>query len=318
MRRPADEDGAVSRENEDDAAVHPIRVAAARAGLTPATLRAWERRYGVMEPARSESGRRLYSAAQVRRLTLLREVVERGHLISEVVGKAEGELRSLLEQGPGLESSSETGGSPAAAEHLAEARAAVRLLDPDRLGRALRAASLDLGVVGALVHVLEPLLIWVGEAWRHGGEGVATEHVASVSVRRFLDWLLGSFGGVGDEPVFAVATPPGERHEFGALMAGAVAVSVGYRVAYLGPDLPMEEIARAVVNVGAGTVGISTVLPRERGAMRREAELLRDLLPASRRVVWGGTAARAVAGVPGVSVALSLEELSGYLGGALR
>ncbi len=310
------DDGAGSSDKKDEAAVHPIRVAAARAGLTPATVRAWERRYGVIEPARSSSGRRLYSEAEVRRLTLLREAVERGHRISEVAGKADAELKGLLLWNPESDGLSAIAGPPGAAEHLVEARAAVRLLDADRLGHILRAASLDLGVVGALVHVLDPLLIWVGEAWRHGGEGVATEHVASVSVRRFLDWLLGSMGGLEAEPVFAVGTPPGERHEFGALMAGAVAVAAGFRVAYLGPDLPIEEIARGAIDVGAGTIGVSTVLPRERGVMRRQAELLRTLLPQSRRLVWGGAAASAVTGVAGITVAISLEDLARYLGGS--
>jgi cobalamin-dependent methionine synthase I len=133
-------------------------------------------------------------------------------------------------------------------------------------------------------------------------------------VRRFLDWLLGNKGGLESDPVFAVATPPGERHEFGALMAGVVAVSAGFRVVYLGPDLPVEEIARGAVEVSAGTIGVSTVLPRERKTMRLEAESLRSLLPPSRRLVWGGAAAGAVAGVAGITVAASLEELARYLG----
>jgi methanogenic corrinoid protein MtbC1 len=268
----------------------------------------------VIEPARTATGRRLYSGDEVRRLKLLREVVERGHLISTVAGKADGELRDLLDRDAGAQAPASGAESTADAGHLADAMAAVRLLDPDRLSRTLRAASLEMGVVGAMVRVLDPLLLWVGEAWRHGGAGIATEHTASVSVRRFLDWLLGNTGGLESDPVFAMATPPGERHEFGALMAGVVAVSAGFRVVYLGPDLPIEEIARGAVEVSAGTIGVSTVLPRKRKTMRLEAELLRSLLPPSRRLVWGGAASGAVAGVAGITVAVSLEELVRYLG----
>lgn len=295
---------------EDQRPVHPIRVAAARAGLTPAVVRAWERRYGAVEPARAESGRRLYSAGEVRRLSLLRRVVQRGHLISRVAGMPEDELLEILgaeaNQGP-------VSPGPVADGPLGSAMASVRSMDPGGLDRALRAGCLELGVLGVLEDVIVPLLNWIGDQWRYESVGPATEHVASGTVRRFLEWLLTTLGGVEDGPVFAAATPRGEPHEFGALMACVVALTAGRQAVYLGPGLPAEEIARAAVAVGARTVAISAILPRDRKAMRDEAVGLRNLLPTTKRLVYGGAAAGPLAGIEGVKAFETLGELSLFL-----
>ena len=75
---------------------HPIRVVARRTGLTPAVLRAWEKRYGVVDPTRTEGGQRLYSDEDVRRLSLLRQAVEEGRSISQVVELTTEELQGLV------------------------------------------------------------------------------------------------------------------------------------------------------------------------------------------------------------------------------
>jgi methanogenic corrinoid protein MtbC1 len=301
----------VIRSEEDLRPIHPIRVAAARAGLTPAVIRAWERRYGAVEPARLDSGRRLYSAREVQRLSLLRRVVERGHLISSVATMTEDQLLEVLE--------AESGQVPVPVEDegvggpLGAAMAAVRSMDPTGLDRALRAGCLELGVVGVLEDVLVPLLTWIGDQWRYESMGPATEHVASGTVRRFLEWLLTTLRGAEDGPVFAVATGQGEPHEFGALMAGVVALTAGRQVVYLGPGLPIEEIARGAVEVGARTLGVSVTLPRDRRIMREEATGLRGLLPASKRLIFGGGASGALTGIEGVETVTTLSEFRRFL-----
>ena len=86
--------GGVSREPR-----HPIRVVARRTGITLHVLRAWERRYAVVEPGRTEGGQRLYSDADIERLKLLRDAVASGRSISQVAPLGEAALAELVAQG---------------------------------------------------------------------------------------------------------------------------------------------------------------------------------------------------------------------------
>src|SRR4026208_2528248 len=63
---------------------HPVRVTALRTGLTPHVLRAWERRYQVVHPIRTEGGQRLYSDLDVQRLKLIRSLAQRGHSLAQL------------------------------------------------------------------------------------------------------------------------------------------------------------------------------------------------------------------------------------------
>ena len=84
------------RTKQDTTKRHPIQVAARRSGLSQDTLRAWEKRYGVVEPARSGGRQRLYSDQDVERLRLLRSAVEEGRRISEVANLSAKELTALV------------------------------------------------------------------------------------------------------------------------------------------------------------------------------------------------------------------------------
>src|SRR5512137_2682175 len=77
---------------------YPIRVVALLTGVPTDTLRAWERRYGAVEPGRDERGR-LYDDGHLRKLKLLRRLVERGHAIGRIARLGEPELERLLEAG---------------------------------------------------------------------------------------------------------------------------------------------------------------------------------------------------------------------------
>src|SRR5512133_2283339 len=74
---------------------YPIRAVSKLTGISVDTLRAWERRYRVVEPERDERGR-MYSEQEVERLRLLRAAIERGHAIGRVAVLATDDLRALL------------------------------------------------------------------------------------------------------------------------------------------------------------------------------------------------------------------------------
>lgn len=310
--------------DQGDRPRHPIRVVSRRTGLTPALLRAWEKRYGVVTPSRTEGGQRLYSDDDVHRLSLLHRVVEEGRSISQVAPLSVKELEELVQ-----EDQAERAGPPApqplqtvsVAGILEQAERAVKSMDPGALERVLTRGAMALPVPVLIDDVLLPLLSGIGTSWEGGELGPAHEHIASVVVRRFLEWLLGTVAVEGKAPVLVAATTAGERHELGALLAAVSAGAEGWRAVFLGPDLPADEIAAAALRLQADVVALSVVDPAQAQQAPAEVQDLRSRLPASIRIMVGGPRdlIRAVEEeVRGVLFMGNMEEMRENLRGAVR
>jgi methanogenic corrinoid protein MtbC1 len=282
-------------------------------------LRAWERRHRVVTPTRSDGGQRLYSQLDVERLTLLRRLTERGHAI--------GRLASLnLEELTRLNAESEPGSAPPAEQVARAARwsgetvrevavAALRAthrLEAAELQAILERAAVTHGVPEFLDAVVAPVLEEIGRGWRERSVSVAQEHLATAVVRRVLGWLLGVYQVDGPAPRVVVATPPGQVHELGALMAAVSAAAEGWAVTYLGPDLPVADLVGAVEQTGARAVAISVVyVPDDRDVAAGVREL-RAGLPGRVPLLLGGAAAGAIrleSEVAGVVLIESLADL---------
>jgi MerR family transcriptional regulator, light-induced transcriptional regulator len=303
---------------------HPIRVVSRRTGLTPAVLRAWEKRYGVVVPVRSEGGQRLYSDEDVRRLVLLRRAVEEGRAISHVASFSTEALEALVEEdkaeriGTG---EADPLHSSTARETLYLAERAVNEMDPYRLERVLMRGAMALPVTNVLDEVLTPLLSYIGTSWSAGRFGPGHEHLATVQIRRFLEWLLSTMSRTDTAPVMITATAAGERHELGALLSAVSGAAEGWRAVFLGPDLPAEEIAFAALRLEARVVGISAVDPLISDALPGEVRGIRSRLPVGVHLIVGGSAAETMKGVlqaDGVEVLSSLEGLRKRLRGLSR
>jgi len=242
---------------------HPIQVAARRAGITAYLLRAWEKRYQAVVPGRTESGRRLYSDADIERLRLLNQAIAGGRRIGDLAGLDTDALRALVAEDRRLDQpSAPTSEMPAVdAESVAAGLAAIRRFD----GRALRAAFARALAVASLPDFVErmakPLMQQVGLLWRQGDLSPGHEHLASATLRSVLGEALGRLESAEDAPVIVVATPAGQRHEIGALAVALTAAVAGWRPYYLGPDLPAVDIARAARGAGARAVALSITAP---------------------------------------------------------
>lgn len=285
---------------------HPIRVVARRTGLKPDLIRAWERRYGAVEPGRSATRRRFYSDAEIERLALLSRVVRAGHTISQVAQLPDTELEELIardssSQSPAAEPTDRTGA------WLASCLTAVQRLDPCDLEASFQRASLELSAPELLENLLAPLLEAIGEQWRTGVLRPYHEHMASAVIRSFLATVRGDVSPLA--PVFLAATPARQRHEFGALLATASAAAVGWRVLYLGPDLPPEEIAAAAVHQGARVVALSLVYPPDDALLRDDLRRLRRLIGPHTELIVGGRASSAYADVLREIGAIHLDDL---------
>ncbi len=287
-----------------------MRVVSIRTGLTPDLLRAWERRYGVVAPTRSDGGQRLYSDADIDRLALLVRAVNGGRSISQVASLPVDELRVLVAQ----DETSARAAPPAAVAPtpgdpvsvLREALSAVERFDAETLESILRKAALRDGMDALLDSVVAPLLFEIGSRWHEGRLSPAHEHLASAVVRHALSWMMESGAQNDAAPVLVVATLPDQHHELGALLAGTIASSRGWRVVYLGANLPAADIAVAVQETGASAVGLSFVYPPDDPAISRALRDLREALPATTSIVAGGAAAVNYAATLGTAGAITI------------
>ncbi len=279
--------------SESTSSRHPIRVVAQRTGLSTPVLRAWERRYGVVTPSRSEGGQRLYSDADIRRLQLLATAVDGGRSISLVASLDLPQLEALIDED--REAPIHPIGDLVAPdiERVKVALDHIEQMRMDELEQFMMRCAVELRPHELVEGLMVPLLQEIGRGWQAGRLGPSTEHIASVAIRRFLEWMSSTNQKDATAPLALTGTPAGQRHEFGALLAGVVAAYEGWRVRFLGPDLPAAEIARAADKLGARMVALSAVHPRLDSNGVREVLEIRRRLPPTVKVVIGGAGADA-------------------------
>jgi methanogenic corrinoid protein MtbC1 len=239
-------EGSSIRPPADDTPARPgLRIGelSRRVGVTPEVLRAWERRYGVLQPHRSRSGQRLYTAAHM----------EGGYSAS---------VAARLATAP-YEAAPAAAVVPAAAPaDLAalrdELRDALHALDDARaeaaLDRLLAAFALDT----VLRDVILPLLADVGEEWARGRITVGQEHFATAVIAGRLH-ALGRGRDAGLGPRAVLACPSDERHELGLLCFALALRGRGWRVCYLGADTPTAAIADVADELDADLVVLGAV-----------------------------------------------------------
>lgn len=231
----------------------PIRQLAELTGVAPATLRAWERRYGLMRPARTPKGHRSYSQADIE---LVRAVVS---LLHDGIGIGEAARRVL--RGDSARETGETPAQAAVAEPWALLQKrllrAIEDFDAPRLESVYNEA-LSL-YPGDLVseNLLRPALSELGGRWEKRATGVAEEHFFSAYLRnkigaRLHHEALRKYGAR-----LLVACMPGEYHELGALLFSLHALGRGYRVVYLGADCPFEAVLSAARKLDVAAIVFS-------------------------------------------------------------
>ena len=269
-----------------------IKVVARRTGLSAHVIRIWEKRYGAVEPERTETNRRLYSDEQIERLSLLRDITQSGHSIGHVANLPTEKLREMASKSHDTNGHTFRAASASAPgqDFLNECIAAVKSLDSRGLEDTLKRAATQLGAQGLLQRVIAPLAQSIGELWRDGTITAAHEHFASAVIRIFLGHAAKPFAGTESAPVLMVATPAGQIHELGALLVGAMAANLGWHVTYLGASLPAAEIAGAAGQTRARAVALSIVYPEDDPRLEGELTRLHDALAPEVALLVGGRA----------------------------
>jgi methanogenic corrinoid protein MtbC1 len=248
----------------------------------------------VVEPTRSDGGQRLYSDADVERLSRLRRLSDAGRSISQVaaLGDEEAELLLREDQAQRPERVAMSLDRESDAHRTVESAFQLVLdLDGEGLEAVLRRSAATLGAYPFLEDVVAVLLHEVGTAWTRDELFPAQEHLCTEVVERVLGWLADPSGASPGSPRLVVATLPGERHGLGARLVSASAVLEGWHVIHLGVDLPVRDVARAARAVGARAVALSMVNAEAAQAAPGALKALRESLPEGTAVVLGGGAA---------------------------
>ena len=189
--------------------MYSIKAVSQATGLSIETLRAWERRYGIVEPQRDPNGRRSYHPEDVIRLRKLRESTERGHPISKLSRLSDEELNRLLQE-PALRGGR---GNPSQgfADQILTAAAGYRHDDCDQ---AIAMALALLPISEVVNEVLSPLLNEVGERWHAGEFTIAQERLVTAAVRKQVASVLDTYNRIASGPLMVFTTTTNERHEY--------------------------------------------------------------------------------------------------------
>jgi methylmalonyl-CoA mutase cobalamin-binding subunit len=269
---------------------YPIRAVAKLTGISVDTLRAWERRYGVVSPERDDRGR-VYSESDVERLTLLRRAVERGHAIGRVAPIDVEELRALVGRTPPQHASRPVSALVA----IDDLFGAVERFDLELLRRELNRLAVVVTPRQLALEVALPLMRAVGEAWHQGRLSIAQEHLATAEIRSLVGALARLREPPPDAPRVLIATVEGEPHELGALVAALLASGAGAAPFYFGPGVPPRELVAASRRLRPRAVVLSMAAGSEERVLVTQAIVeLAGALPAGTACWVGGAGAQAV------------------------
>ncbi|MCL6510377.1 MAG: cobalamin-dependent protein [Anaerolineae bacterium] len=226
-------------ENHSDEPIYNVKAISRQTGVAAATLRAWERRYGVPSPPRTDSGYRLYSARDVAIVRWLKLQIENGMSISQAVHL----LRSLEAQsadGQAAGPAGERGQSDAPSSYQRlhdEIVAAAIEFDEGRIEYALGEAFSLFPVEDVCLNLIQRVLVTLGDKWHVGEINVGVEHFATNIMRRRLLALMAASPPVSREGRIVSGCAPGEYHELGILMLSLFLRRRGHEVIYLGQNI---------------------------------------------------------------------------------
>jgi len=257
--------------------MYTIKQASRLTGVSEASMRGWERRYGVVVPARNESGYRVYDLAAVAALSTMRRLIDQGWSPAEAAKAVRsGDVVAEPDEGH-MSQRAVPSERASAAEHMQQFLTAAAHMDTAGIEK-----SLDHGfAVGSFEHVVDswlfPTLDALGEGWARGEIDVAGEHAASHAVNRRLSAAFDAAGSRSRGAPVVVGLPSGSQHELGALAFATAIRRRGLDVLYLGANVPIGSWETAVRSHRARAAVVAVVTPEDRPAAVKVAARLAAL-----------------------------------------
>lgn len=264
--------------------MYSIKAITSLTGLTAETLRAWERRYACIVPARTGTGRRFYSQQDLDKLILLANLTSNGHPIGKLANLSCQQLTDFQKQ----VSVQQKREPMPLLDQIIEALLEYRI---ERCEQLLKRALLVSEPLDYARDILLPALQKVGDLWHQEKINIAQEHMFSCCVKRIVLSMVNNLHRHSrNNPAMMFATLSGEPHEFGILVSCLVAAAQQYNCYYLGADLPAKDIIEACQHLQPETVVIGLVKTPPEPETLKELRQLVDAGKANQTGVWLGGA----------------------------
>ena len=283
--------------------LYNIKAVVQSTSISPSTLRAWERRYNMCQPQRSESGYRLYSDRDVAIIRWLKAQVDAGMSISQAVAW----LQSIIDESPSdaqttlpdpnsraLETPSMVAPTRLDLENFATLQG--RLLDAllsyqeDEAEETLARAFALFPVEHVGEFIIMQVLVEIGERWHRGELSITREHYATNYLIQRLAAILRTVPNATVRPLIWVGCAPGELHEIGAMLLSIYLRRAGYTVRYLGQNLPADDLVAEVQAVQPDMVLFSATTLEAARNLRPLCDLLASIESPRPIIGYGGRA----------------------------
>ncbi len=216
---------------------YPIRAISELTGVPTTTLRAWERRYGLLKPSRTAKGHRLYSTQDIDLVKEIVKLLKNNHTISEAI---------RIINNPELRSSANQESEGHWVAYQQRMIKSIENFNEQNLDKTYNDALSLYPVDMVTEHVIIPVLSILGERWSERDAGIAEEHFFSVFLRNKLGARLHHESQRSRGSRVLVCCLPGEYHELGILLFCIAAMSHGYQILYLGNNMPPEQVIKVV------------------------------------------------------------------------
>ena len=269
-----------------------MKVVVHETGLKPDTLRAWERRYGMPNPHRTDGGHRLYSQYEIDILKWMVARQEEGLSISHAVElwqqiTARGE--DPLDVHPLHDTEQTTFDAPVSGDMLIQMRdgwlKACLDFDEQSAQRILAQAFAIFPLETVCFEILQKGLTEIGAGWYAGKISVQQEHFTSALAVRQLEALLTAMPKPSRNGRVLVACPPKEQHTFSPLLLTVLLRRRGWDVTYLGANVPLSQLDTAVKAIQPQLIVTSAQTLTTAGTTR---ELALQMLEAAVPLAYGG------------------------------
>lgn len=273
---------------------YPIKAVSQITGLSVHVIRAWEKRYNAVTPIRTDTNRRLYLDNDVEKLNLLLKLTEKGYNIGGIAGMSLDALKKMFQGDNSSNLYSESFSEASETDphvYIDKCLSAIQNFNASELETTILNASIALSQPVLFEQVFIPLAVVVGDKWKSGELRIYQEHLFSDVVKTFLLDIIDKSKNNTLAPSLSVAIPQQQKHEIAALIAAAYAAADGWRVSYLSPNLPAEEILAASLRLNSKVVVLSVVYTEDHAALKKDILKYAKALPKDVKLIVGGLGA---------------------------
>jgi MerR family transcriptional regulator, light-induced transcriptional regulator len=279
-----------------DEPLYNIGVVTRMTGISKATLRAWERRYGFPDSERTAGGHRLYSERDIIRLRWVKNRIDQGMQTAQAIralhhqeasGKVDQDLILEVEEDVPVVALSEGERSTNPLMLVYQRRLMQAFMAKDTqmadqvLGEALATASPET----LILDVISPVMSHIGHAWEKDRISVATEHLATNFLRhRLMQWMLSGPPARSGPPI-VMACAPGEWHEMGLLIMATLLRRRRWPIAYLGQSMPLRDLSRFVQEIRPKLMVLTAMSPESANSLKEWPKWLPDAAQTGRPMV---------------------------------